>query len=79
MNLESCGLQPDLFGHAEIERIEKIYAGVDALSRKYGKHTVFLGSGFRAMKGEGKEPGNATTHGRQYSNPGIAEDVYLII
>jgi hypothetical protein len=51
MNLESCGLQPDLFGHAEIERIEKIYAGVDALSRKYGKHTVFLGSGFRAMKG----------------------------
>lgn len=35
MNLESQGLQPDLFGeHAEIERMEKIYASVDALSRK---------------------------------------------
>ena len=52
MNLESQGLQPDLFGeHAEIERLEKLYAGVDALSRKYGKHTVFLGSSFKAMKG----------------------------
>jgi DNA polymerase-4/DNA polymerase V len=52
MNLESQGLQPDLFGeHAQIERMEKIYAGVDALSRKYGKHTVFLGSSFKAMKG----------------------------
>jgi hypothetical protein len=30
--------------------MEKIYAGVDALSRKYGKHTVFLGSTFKAMK-----------------------------
>jgi DNA polymerase-4/DNA polymerase V len=52
MNLESQGLQPDLFGeHVEIERLEKIYASVDALSRKYGKHTVFLGSSFNAMKG----------------------------
>jgi DNA polymerase-4/DNA polymerase V len=52
MNLESQGLQPDLFcEHAEIERMEKIYASVDALSRKYGKHTVFLGSSFQAMKG----------------------------
>jgi hypothetical protein len=51
MNLENQGLQPDLFGeYAEIERLEKIYAGVDALSRKYGKHTVFLGSSFNAMK-----------------------------
>jgi nucleotidyltransferase/DNA polymerase involved in DNA repair len=51
MNLESQGLQPDLFGeHAEIERMEKIYASVAALSRKYGKHTVFLGSSFKAMK-----------------------------
>jgi hypothetical protein len=33
------------------ERMEKIYAGVDALSRKYSKHTVFLGSSFQAMKG----------------------------
>jgi hypothetical protein len=30
--------------------MEKIYAGVDALSRKCSKHTVFLGSSFQAMK-----------------------------
>ena len=35
MNLQSQGLQPDLFGgHVEIDRMEKIYASVDALSRK---------------------------------------------
>ena len=32
------------------ERMGKIYAGVDALSSKYSKHTVFLGSSFQAMK-----------------------------
>jgi hypothetical protein len=31
--------------------MEKIHAGVDALSRKYSEHTVFLGSSFQAMKG----------------------------
>ena len=31
--------------------MEKIYTGVDALSSKYSKHTVFLGSSFQAMKG----------------------------
>jgi hypothetical protein len=30
--------------------MEKIYTGVDALSSKYSKHTVFLGSSFQAMK-----------------------------
>jgi hypothetical protein len=29
--------------------MEKIYTGVDALSSKYSKHTVFLGSSFQAM------------------------------
>jgi hypothetical protein len=43
MNLESQGLQPDLFGgHVEIERMEKIYAGVDTLSRKFGKGSQHL-------------------------------------
>jgi hypothetical protein len=51
MNLANQGLQPDLFGdQAEIERLETIYAGVDALSRKYGKHTVFLGSSLKVTK-----------------------------
>jgi hypothetical protein len=31
--------------------MEKIYTGVDALSRKYSEHTVFRGSSFQAMKG----------------------------
>ena len=43
MNLQSQGLQPYLFGgHVEIERMEKIYAGVDTLSRKYGKGSQHL-------------------------------------
>jgi hypothetical protein len=33
----------------------KIYAGGDALSRKYSKHTVFLGSSFQAMKGSQRD------------------------
>jgi hypothetical protein len=37
------------------ERMGKIYAGVDALSRKYSKHTVFLGSSFQAMKGSQRD------------------------
>jgi nucleotidyltransferase/DNA polymerase involved in DNA repair len=52
LNLKHQGLQLDLFGeHVEIERMEKIYEKVDVLSRKYGKHTVFLGSSFEAMRG----------------------------
>ncbi|RJQ42685.1 MAG: DNA polymerase IV [Gaiellales bacterium] len=42
-------IQPDLFGvTARIERISKAYEAVDAVRRKYGKHTVFLGSSFAA-------------------------------
>jgi hypothetical protein len=53
VNIESQGLWPDLFGgHVEIERMEKIYAGVDALSRKYAKHTVFLGIKFQGDEGQ---------------------------
>src|SRR5262249_28797740 len=52
LSLQHQGIQPDLFAeHVEIERMEKIYEKVDGLSRKYGKHTVFLGSSFAAMKG----------------------------
>ncbi|MHB0916086.1 MAG: DNA polymerase Y family protein [Thermoleophilia bacterium] len=42
-------IQPDLFGvTAKIERVSKAYEAVDAVRRKYGKHTVFLGSSFAA-------------------------------
>lgn len=42
-------IQPDLFGvTAKIERVSKAYEAVDAVRRKYGKHTIFLGSSFAA-------------------------------
>jgi len=40
----------DLFGQSQsIEKIKKIYEAVDAMSSKFGKHSIFLGSSFRAM------------------------------
>jgi DNA polymerase-4/DNA polymerase V len=40
----------DLFGHASaIEKIKKVYQAVDAVSARFGKHAVFLGSSFKAM------------------------------
>lgn len=41
--------QMDLFGSAlRAERTTRLYKGIDQLSRKYGKHTVFVGSSFLA-------------------------------
>ncbi len=41
----------DIFGRTEIvEKIKKVYEAVDEMSVKYGKHSVFLGSSFKAMK-----------------------------
>jgi DNA polymerase IV len=49
---ESIYQQTDLFGgHIKVEKIRKIYERLDLLSSKFGKHTVFLGSSFGAMKG----------------------------
>lgn len=46
---EDVDTQPDLFGaHTGIERMRQVYAGVDAVKNKYGKHTLFLGSSFKA-------------------------------
>jgi nucleotidyltransferase/DNA polymerase involved in DNA repair len=43
--------QPDLFGaHVTVEQMSKVYEGVDAIKRKYGKHTLFIGSSFEAHK-----------------------------
>jgi DNA polymerase-4/DNA polymerase V len=42
--------QGDLFGVADREEsVRAIYAELDTLTKKYGKHTVFLGSSFIAM------------------------------
>lgn len=41
----------DLFGnYTEVEKMTRVYSSVDEVSRKYGKHTLFLGSSFVAMK-----------------------------
>lgn len=46
----SSNKQMDLFGDLlQAEKISTIYGHIDMLSKKYGKHTVFLGSSFRAM------------------------------
>ena len=45
--------QLDLFGEAlRAERVRGVYAAIDQLDAKYGKHTVFLGSSFAAMRGD---------------------------
>jgi len=42
--------QLDLFGdHLEIEKMNRLYDSVDALDKKFGKHTVFVGSSFQAQ------------------------------
>ncbi len=44
-------IQLDLFGTVKQGMgVSRIYAQADALSEKYGKHAVFLGSSFRAMR-----------------------------
>jgi DNA polymerase-4/DNA polymerase V len=41
--------QMDLFGaHLNIEKMNRLFDGVDALKEKFGKHTIFLGSSFYA-------------------------------
>ncbi len=45
--------QADLFGASvETERVSKVFAAIDGLSKRYGKHVVFLGSSFKAIVGK---------------------------
>jgi len=49
--LTSAVLQPDLFtSMAQVQKMVRLYEGVDEISAKYGKHTVFLGSSFKAQQ-----------------------------
>jgi DNA polymerase IV len=49
---EDIARQVDLFGEElKTENVRKVYEKIDYLSEKYGKHTVFLGSSFQAIKG----------------------------
>jgi hypothetical protein len=50
-DLEPDMLQPDLFSeHMHIERLEKIHQSLDEVTKKFGKHLVYLGSSFLAIK-----------------------------
>lgn len=50
-NLAPAVLQPDLFGASrKIQKFQRLYAGADKVSAKYGKHTLFLGTSFQAQK-----------------------------
>ena len=42
--------QPDLFGQTlKADHLKDVYKRVDTMDAKYGKHTVFLGSSFKAV------------------------------
>lgn len=48
--VENTLRQVDLFNEViTAEKISKIFASVDGISKRYGKHTLFLGSSFSAM------------------------------
>jgi DNA polymerase-4/DNA polymerase V len=48
---KSGGEQLDLFGKVKVsEGFRLIFESVDAISERYGKHAIFLGSSFTAMK-----------------------------
>ncbi len=50
-DLDICEMkQLDLFGKIEQEeKFSKIFKGIDEIAKKYGKHSVFLGTSFLAM------------------------------
>jgi hypothetical protein len=48
---DASTVQLDLFGVVrEAQGIVEVFKNIDAISKKYGKHSVFLGSSFDAMK-----------------------------
>jgi hypothetical protein len=58
--------QLDLFGEAlRAEKVRQVYMAVDQIDTKYGKHTVFLGSSFAAIRGAQHTGGRAEPPRRQ--------------
>lgn len=48
---DSTSTQLDLFGAVQqSEGLKLVFESVDAISEKYGKHAIFLGSSFKAMR-----------------------------
>ena len=65
---EETGIQPDLFGATlDLEKWRRVYATVDTLDEKYGKHTVFLSTSMNALRRKIKagERGDTPHTGRE--------------
>lgn len=63
---DDINAQLDLFGaHLEVEKLTRLYKGVDELSEKFGKHTIFAGSSFHAQKWSAHEGERGDTPSRQ--------------
>ena len=73
--------QPDLFGEMiHAEKLSQVYGVIDQLDKKYGKHTVFLGSSFQTIKGKQFGGDRATPTGRKqtlFRGEGIRKRVGL--
>ncbi len=70
---DDVSAQLDLFGtHLEVEKLTQLYKGVDALSKKFGKHTVFAGSSFFAHA-HGTHAGERGDAPSRYGNSFIGE------
>ena len=67
MDLKDCNnSQLDLFcGSEKIDKWRDIYAQVDKIDEKFGKHSVFLGSSLRALSGQQYEGGRSDTAKRK--------------
>src|SRR3989338_2951316 len=60
-------IQLDLFGAVELSQsVHRVYESVDEICEKYGKHSLFLGSSFKAMTRvrRGDERGGPSTESR---------------
>lgn len=66
--VENSSRQADLFGQiVKAEKISRIFASVDGISRRYGKHSLFLGSSLEAMT-KGQHEGERKTRVERRDN-----------
>ena len=59
-------VQLDLFGSAlQVEKARRLFASVDQIRERYGKHTLFLGASFLAHRAAPHEGGRGDTPARR--------------
>lgn len=64
--LENVSRQMDLFNEVvTAEKISRIFSSVDGISKRYGKHTLFLGSSLSAMNKQDHKKSFQVTAGRK--------------